>query len=171
MNSVNRESYIRSKLSEAETIYRIRDVYHSNVKLNHPNFDIWDQLLACEAVAESTPVNYEYLKNNESMLNGNGNDIRKLTGNFSLTERKLEIISQLKETNYLTPPETIAELLQEFFIESNSKEGHWLYIAQSYTPKSINSVLNRLKSVYKTSKNPAAYFTFLIKKKSKRRIL
>lgn len=137
-----------------------------------------DQLLACEAVAEGTPVgeNYKRNKTNENVcVNGMLNGSHKPKGNFELTESKLQIVSQLKNCNYLTPPKKIGELLEELFKEFNSKPGHWLYIAQTYTPRGINWNLGYMIKANdlgrRTFQNWASYFTETMKYRQKRKNL
>lgn len=167
-----RDEQIRVQLTKDEVIHLIGEAYHQGYNPNLPNFDVWDQLLACEAVAEATPVKEDYfirkeVVNENASVNGNGNDSIKRQVNFELTQSKLLFIAKLKECNYLTSPKIIAKLLEELFFEWKSVGGHWLYIAQQYTPKAINSVINRIVQLHSsgriTVQNPAAYFTSLIK--------
>jgi len=174
-----RDEQIRLELTIIEVIRLIREVYHQEYNSNLPNFDAWDQLLACEAVAESVPVKDVYYKENERenenvSVNGNVNDSYKREVNFQLTQSKQEIISKLREFNYRTPPKKIAELLNLLFQEFPSKPSHWPYIAQTYTPLIINRVIKRLVKLHNSGRtilNPAAYFTEVIKHRAKRKNL
>lgn len=139
-----------------------------------------DQLLVCESVAESTPVRPNYNEERETIsasvsVNGSGNGSCKQSGNFELTQSKLQLITQLKECDYRTPPIEIAHLLEELFKEYPSKPGHWLYVTQRWSPKAINGVLNymvkRQNDGWESIQNPPGYFTNLINHHRKRRSL
>ena len=120
-------------LTGKEIIRRITEVYHAGYDLNNLNFDIYEQLLACEAIAEAekeegkTKKNFTYLQkeiigltNDNTDVNGVSNDSYKRKVNFELTESKLKIIEKLKECNYQTPPVETAQYLEEFFREQKS---------------------------------------------------
>ncbi len=143
---------------------------------------IEDQLLACEAIAESHPVKskpYETINTAIESENGSVSGLVsgtcKQEGNFEFTEPKLSLISKLKNSNYLTPPMEVAALLGELFKEWPwpEKPNHWLYIAQRHNPRAINRTLNEmLKSStggWKTFENPAKYFTSAIGHRKPRR--
>lgn len=86
---------------------------------------------------------------------------------------KPQLFSKLLDCNYRTPPKEIAKLLEEIFSDWKSKDGHWLYISQSYTPKSIRSVLNQMKKREDRGdlsiENPPALFTSVILRFKKKR--
>lgn len=177
-NYQSRDEQIRAELTKDEVIRRIEEVYHQKYNPNLPNFDAWNHLLACEAVAEATPVKEDYYKEKERenenvSVNGNGNDSSKRRVNFELTPSKLKVISKLKECTYRTSPKIIAQLLEEFFINCNSEKGWWLYVAQQWAPRPINRVIDKIINLYtsgsKTIQNPAAYFTYLIKLRKRRK--
>ncbi len=175
----NREDEIRATVSVEEAIRRIEKlggVYDPS----NASFDVYDQLLACEAVTEATPVrsypNNETENNKENVVayeNGIGSYKRSV--NFELTASKLEAISKLKKLNYITSPPEIAGLLEVIFEGCNTKPGWWLSVGQQWNPKTINSVIAQLIKLlsggWKTIKNPAAYFTFVIIHRPKRRSL
>jgi hypothetical protein len=106
-------------------------------------------------------------------VNGSVNGTRKDVGNKKLSLSKPDAILELKECTYKTAPKQIKYLLEQLFIDCESEEGHWLFIAQKYTPKTINSVVNEMTKRHRrgeiTIKNPAAYFTYLIKFRKKRK--
>lgn len=177
-----RYEQLRAKLPLQEAISRIKK-YGVLYTPNAPEFDAWDQLLACEAMMGSTPVKEE-LDNSESesknknvSVNGNGtqmiSDGCKQQVYFELTESKQKVIIELKACNHRTTPIKIAQLLEEFFKEWKSNRGHWLYVAQNWNPRAINRTISTLVKLHtsgrKTINNPSAYFTFLIKKRKKRR--
>lgn len=175
-------------LSQEEVIKRIAVLHHADYDLSNPDFDIYDQLLACESVAEAeigynnqnptnsypTVIQKEQTNENGS-VNGNDNGGYKQKVNRTFFEDKHEVIKALKGFLYSTPPIEVSRLLEQLFIDYPSKEEHWLYIAQHWNPRAINRVLIQMirgeKSGRITLKNPAAYFTFLIKKRVKRRNL
>lgn len=103
----------------------------------------------------------------------NGNNTYKHGVDLKSTKSKLEVISKLKKCNYKSPPIEISNLLEELFSSHNTKKGHWLYIAQNYSPRTINRIIDRIIKVHKrgeeTIKNPAAFFTFLIKFRKKKK--
>lgn len=137
-----------------------------------------DQLLACEAVAEAIPVKERYYQENErtndnAVVSGMINGSYKRRANFELTQSRLKVIDELKTFNYRTAPNKIAPVLEYFFKECDSKEGHWLYIAQHYPPRVIFRVINYLIKLHNSGRstilNPAAYFTKLIKFRKERK--
>lgn len=172
-----REEEVRATVSKEEAIRRISQLGGQYDPTNIA-FDLYNQLLACESIAEATPVKerdpYD-LPWNEEVVSGNGsiNDSYKHTVNFVLTQDKLDAISQLKDCTYRTPPPTIAKLLEIVFVGHETKSGHWLYIAQHWAPRPIYRVITRLIKLqevgFVTIRNSAAYFTFLIKNRKKRR--
>lgn len=93
--------------------------------------------------------------------------------NTAQTLNKHTVIAKLKECNYRTPPKNIASLLDELFGSWTAKPDHWLFVAQHWNPKSINGVISRMIRQHEfgetTINNPAKYFTFLIKKRPKRK--
>lgn len=141
------------------------------------NLPLEDQLLICETIAESTPTDRnhpdaKWMRNVN--VQWNGNDIRKRRVNFELTQSKLQAVSKLKVFNYRTPPKEIAEQLEILFQENPSYSSHWPYIAQTYTPRTINRVIHRMIKIHtsgRTILNPSAYFTELIKHRQKRKSL
>lgn len=173
----SREEEIRAELTFKEVIRRIKEVYQAEYDSSRPNFDAWDQLLACESLSESSPITREYkTKTNENpSVSGMLNDSCSPKVIFELTQDKQKVITELTLCNYRTPPIQIATLLEEFFKEWQSKQGHWLYIAQQWTPRAINRTIHRLSKLHKEGRitviNPAAYFTLLIKFRKRRKKL
>lgn len=115
----------------------------------------------------------EISTNENAGVNGNVNDSYKRQVNFELTQSKQHIIDELKRFNYRTPPLKVSKLLEDLFIEYGSRPGHWLYIAQRWNPREINRNITRLIKIHTTGrqsiKNIAAYFTYLIKFRKKRK--
>lgn len=171
----SREEEIRAELSFDEVIHLIKEFYHAKYDSERANFDAYDQLMACESVGD-TPMDLECRKeiNEKPSVNGMFNDSSSPKVIFELTHDKQKVITELTLCNYRTPPKQIAALLEEFFKQWQSKQGHWLYIAQKWTPRAINRTLHRLTVLHSegriTVKNPAAYFTKLIKFRKLRRI-
>lgn len=167
---------VRAEISIDQAIQKLEKVYGVKYASDIPNFDVWDQLLACEALAEATPIKESYEKeiNKSASVNGMINGSCKHNATFELTQDRQQVVVKLDQCNYRTPPVEIACLLQEFFKEWQSKQGHWLYISQNWTPRTINRVINRLIKHQATGQvtinNPSAYFTFLIKHRKKRRV-
>ncbi len=173
----SRDSEIRASFSVAKIIDSIRNAYNSEYDPSLA-IDAWDQFLICEAVAESTPILQDYRTEQEEndtnvSVNGSVNGSYKRTESTIETQLKLQVILELKACNYRTPPKTISKLLEQLFSLNKSKEGHWLWIAQRYTPKSINSVIAKIQNLHTTGAdtilNPSAYFTKLIKYHPKRK--
>lgn len=173
----SREDQVRSTFTVNEAIQQIEKlggVYDPTNK----SFDVYDQLLACEAVAEATPVNSyldtETKDNKESAFDyKNGNDTYKRQVNFELTTSKLEAIEKLKQCDYKTPPPQIVPLLEVIFEGCETQSGWWLSVVQQWNPRTIVRVINQLLKVHsggwKTIRNPAAYFTSIIKHRRKRK--
>lgn len=95
--------------------------------------------------------------------------------NSEQTLSKNQAISKLGSLNYRTPCKEIGFYLEIVFKGWNARDGHWLYIAQHYTVKTINCVISEITKQHQrgdtTIQNPAKYFTHLIinfhKKKKK----
>lgn len=108
-------------------------------------------------------------------VNGSVNGTYKRRTNSKLTISKRNAINKLKGCTYRTPPRVVAEILDVIFTDYESKEGHWLYITQNWNPRAINRVVVQMTKQHRrgdtTIKNPAAYFTYLIKFRKKRRNL
>lgn len=139
-----------------------------------------DQLFICESLTkdEITPTFQERNKDNPKenvSVKWNDNDTYKRDAITTFTDTKRDIIEKLKTFTYTTPPVEIAQALQTLFADHPSKDGHWLYVAQHWNPRTINRVIERIiifhTSGRKTIQNSAAYFTHLIKFRKKRRSL
>lgn len=172
----NREEEVRATVSKEEAIKLIQK-YGGVYDEQNTDFDVYDQLLACEALSESTPAQtYKETNNtNESVLvNGNGNDGCKQKVSFELTPTKLEAISKLKHFDFRTPPPEIASQLEVLFLECDTKAGWWLTVSQRWNPRAINRVIARIVKLHSsgqiTLNNPAAYFTHLIQFRKRRRL-
>lgn len=76
-----------------------------------------------------------------------------------------EVVLQLKNLKSNDSPKEVARLLQYLFSPWPSNDGHWLWIAQRYTPRVINwQVSATIKEYLRGAirKTPPAYFTFEI---------
>lgn len=174
-NMVDREGEVRATISVEKAISQIEKFGGVYDPFN-TNFDVYNQLLACESITESTPYALSSKvteTSGDAIAYGGGNDARKRTVNFELTPNKLEAVSKLKTFNYKTPPPEIASQLETVFIGFNTEFGWWLSVAQQWNPRAINRVIVQLVKLHtggwRTINNPAAYFTSLIKYRKKRR--
>lgn len=153
-----------------KAVYLIENNYHAQADRTNLNFDVFDQLYVCELLAEQQQ---KETTNENVYVNESANDTYKRNVNNKSNQRKLQVIAELKACHYRTPPRKVASLLEELFISHESKEGHWLYVAQNWNPRAINRVIRQMinlhKAGIKTIENPAAYFTYLIKHRKPRR--
>ena len=175
-------------LTEEEAIRLIEQIYHSQYDPTRETFDVYDQLLACEVIAESGILETTLYDNSldkqqdiqtKESVNVSGNDNVnggcKTNVNTELTQSKLEAIEKLKACRANTSPFIIESLLKQLFSNSTTKAGHWLFVAQQWTPKRINLVITEMTKAhqngFQTIHNPAAYFTHLIKFRARRKSL
>ncbi|MDD4382994.1 MAG: hypothetical protein PHD49_02545 [Candidatus Shapirobacteria bacterium] len=126
---------------------------------------------------ENIPLIKDLKDNNlehNTNVNGNDNGACKQKVNTKLTTNKQQVIESLLKCNYRTPPRLIASYLEVLFSKFEAKEGHWLWIAQHYTPRSTNQVILEILKLHSSGRcrvvNPGAMFTFLIKKRKKRKV-
>lgn len=131
---------------------------------------IWK--LLCADSKKDTANNAEH----NVIVNGSVNGGGKLSENTEKTLVKPtenDKLDSIKKCNYRTPPNKIATFLEQIFGVWDEKPGHWLYIAQYYTPKTINSVIYQMNKRQRrgeiTLQKPGAYFTSVIKHKKKRK--
>lgn len=162
-------------LSKDEAIRRISQLdgtYDPDSSLS-----IWDQLSACESLHESTPIK-EHTTLEEKKTDEDGNGMRcngsyKRSANTLLSQTKHDAIAQLKLCNYRTNPAKTSALLEDIFSDYRSDEGYWFSVAQRWPPRRINQVMNYLIKLespdHVTVRNPAAYFTFLIRRRVERK--
>lgn len=96
-------------------------------------------------------------------LSGNVNGTYKLNTNVGIILSKGEAILLLRKCEYKTAPKIVASYLETLFSKWPSYKGHWLFIAQHYTPKTINclitQIIKRTQRGEYTIKNLASYFT------------
>ena len=82
MKYQNREQEIRATISKENAVRLIEETYHAVYVPENVSFDVYDQLLACEAVAESSPVTVKeninnYTSDKKSSINGSNYDSYK----------------------------------------------------------------------------------------------
>ena len=131
-----------------------------------------------EELTQSDSEYFKQLLDNKpktnAYVNGSVNGIRKPEVNDNQLDDKKHLILQLKNCNYMTSAKVIASLLEKLFIKWPSVDGHWLYIAQHYNPKTINSILGYMVYKYNRDgfwpKSPPSYFTDIIQHKLMRKI-
>lgn len=109
-----------------------------------------------------------------SVLKGSVNGVPKLNTKSSEKLAKLNAISLLTRCTYKTSPREVANYLEVIFSSCGSKDGHWLFIAQHHTPKTICAVLREIIRKHQRSEitilNAGKFFTSIIKKKIKRKL-
>ena len=156
-------------ISEIERLYP--DWYNKDSALpRHDQQWIWENL-------PLPKEDQDKLRNTTSgvsvSLNGSVNGTYRFRVDSELFPNKNGVISQLKACRSKDSPRDVSLLLEELFSDWQSKEGHWLYVAQQWTPRSINWVLVELLKQHirgeTTIKNPPAYFTLLIKSRRPRK--
>jgi len=138
-----------------------------------------DQLLACEAIAEATPINQNHSPFVKEKLNEEETEDESLLDGIKQPVNVVaigEVIEELKEYNTKTPPKRIENLFFRLFGPGLSKN-QWLWIARLYTPRQVIWELKHLKKRLTDDikegwvpiDKPAAYFTYRIKKFRKKR--
>jgi len=166
------EEQLRTTITLDEAVNLIQSLggkYDPNLS----DFDAYDQLMVCQSISEAeTDTNRK--GNANAYVSGNGNDIYKRSVNFELTENRIKAINELKNCDYKTSPLFIGDLLENLFQNNDTKQGHWLRIAQRYPPRRINQTINQMikrqSGGWITIKNPAAYFTRLIQYRKPRKL-
>ena len=102
------------------------------------------------------------------------NGVRRFRANSELNWHEFTAVSELSRCNSHTSPKELASFLEEIFRHWESKEGHWLWITQRYTARTINCVMIATIKEFKRSgirKTPPAYFTYVIRHRKKRKQL
>ena len=135
---------------------------------------IWDNIPAEPQISQRIIKKKKNLSVNANVsVNESVNDTCKRRVNFELTQSKRRAITELKQCNYRTPLIKVINILEELFKNCNSRKGHWAYIAQKWTVRAINWTLASMTKMHgldwKTIENPAKYFTFLIKKRKRKK--
>lgn len=179
-----------TQLSKGEMIQRIKKL--GGVYEPESNLSIEDQLLICETIIESTPVDSnnsdgrtilslkeKNIRNWSVDVDVNGNDYGgyKRIAFAELFVIKKDIIEQLRKCRSRTTTIVqISSFLEDLFIDyPTNKPGYWFDVARYYTPRVINRVIAELQKLsspnHETIRNPAAYFTFLIRKRKRKIIM
>ena len=113
------------------------------------------------------------LNNKIVVVNGSVSGTYKRQEDLEQKLSKHQAITKLESCGYETPSNDIASYLEILFGIWELKPKHWLYIAQRYTPKTINSVIAQMIKAHqrgdKTFQTPGAYFTSVIKFRPKRK--
>lgn len=162
----------RYKISEIEKLYPNWYCEASDLPYDDQKW-IWENV----PLPEKDEYKLRRSKTNGNVgvsVNGNENGTSKFSANSELNWYKSESVFELKRCTSSTPPSKIASLLQGIFRHWVSKDGHWLYVAQTYTPRTINWVMTATIKEHLRGgirKNPPAYFTYLLKFRKKRKEL
>lgn len=156
------------KIPEKEKTYT--DWYNKDIQLSYDDQKfIHENILLEEGCGHQVKDNIGENVNAYESVNGGRKDKRNSGQNLG----KLQAIKNLKICNYRTPPKEIALYLETIFGIWQEKPVHWLFIAQHYTPKTINSVINQIIKNFQNGavplRVPGAFFTFVIKHKRKRK--
>lgn len=157
------------KISDIEKVYP--DWFDPNHSLsrNDQQF-IWENM----PLPKEDEEKLRTTSNNKDINTYEGvNGISKLESNYDENLSKTDALLLLRKCNYKTAPNLISLYLERIFSNWKSHDGYWLRIAQYYTPKTINAVILQIIKQHKRGeisiKNPAAYFTYIIKFKHKRK--
>jgi hypothetical protein len=157
-----------------EAIRKIEEIYHAGYELNNPNLSVFDQLLVCEAIDEAEREYGERYNNSNNNVSVSGDVLGspKLKENSDQNLTKIQAIARLKQLNHKTPALEIEICLNIIFGQWKEKPEHWLFIAQHYTPKTINSIIAQMIKRHQRKdasiKTPGAYFSSVIKHRHKR---
>lgn len=130
---------------------------------------IWENM----PLSEEDEIKLREIETSENVsVNGSVNGSCKNVVNSWLNLNRLEVISKLKVCSSETPEQAISSFLEKLFEPWSSFDGHWLYIAQTYTPRVISWVISCTVKRYLRGgikKTPAHYFTHEIKYRTKRK--
>lgn len=155
----------------------------SDVEIIHPDQHGLSCLPPLEDIAYLRQVDASFLKTEYSpnyvsgsvnALRENANGSCKSFVDWALNCLNSKVLLSLKQSNSDTPPIELEALLKEMFLQWPSKEGHWLWIAQRHTARSINrQVMDTLKQSLRGAirKTPPSYFTYGIKNRKRRKQL
>lgn len=134
-----------------------------NNDLTQSDIDFINELLDQDTTNASDNGSYESV-----------NGVPKLTTKPYQKSSKLKAFSLLTKCNHKTSPREIANYLEIIFSDCGAKNGHWLFIAQHYTPKTVCAVLRGIIRKHQNGEatilNAGKFFTSIIKKKKKRKL-
>ena len=106
-------------------------------------------------------------------VNGNVNGTCKNGANTELFLGKHKVITKLNEYTRRPCPRKIALLLEKLFMNPDTKEGHWLYVARHWNQRSINWVILGMIKQHRRGEtsiyDPAKYFTSRIQYRLKKK--
>ena len=161
---------MRYTISEIEKLYPNWFDPTANLSYDDQKW-IWENL----PLSEKDNTEPRELRANGSVsVNGNVNGGCKSGVKSKLNWHKSRLILELKSCTSSTPPNKIAFLLEKIFEHWSSKDGHWLWVAQTYTTRTINWVMATTVREYLRGgirKTPPAYFTYSLRFRKKRRQL
>lgn len=110
--------------------------------------------------------------NGNVSVSGSENGTYKPEVKSELNWYKSELIFQLKRCTSGTSPNEIASLLKQIFQPWPSKEKHWLWVAQTYTARTLNWVMSATAKEHLRGgirKTPPAYFTYQLRFRKERK--
>jgi len=160
-------------ITEIEKIYP--DWYNPDFDLSKSDQQwIWENTPLTDTAEERLRTLTSNKQNNSSPnLNRSVNGSGKIQVKVSQKQDKVTAISLLTLCRARTPRQEVATLLEIVFGNHQSQEGHWLYIARAYNPKTINAVIRYMIKKYENGEidldNPNSYFTYVIQRKRKRK--
>lgn len=152
------------QLNTDEAILQIQEVYHAQYDPGSC-LDIWDQLLACEAVAEATPI-----KNKNTKMKVEGSMLKvKVQGAMVATSLKYDYgkILEIFTTKKQKSKENLAFLLSQALNDPESLSYYEKLISKHRTDFLRNCLLITLIADRqgKVVKTKGAYFTGVLKNK------
>ena len=163
---------------EEEGVKLLKQKYNTDYNPEY-HLSAIDQLQICETLEVYDQTPSTIVKSNTGELIDNvkcieiENDTCEPPINTSSIKDKQDAIYTLSTYTYKTPPKQIAEMLEKLFCDKSTHPGHWLIIAQLYTPLTINRVIKLMLKQHKTGEatihKPAAYFTKVIGFRAKRK--
>lgn len=158
------------KISDIEKIYPSWYDHSHSLSRDDQQF-IWENTPLTQE--DENKLRYSEKTEHDVSLIGSVNGGSKLTVNTVITLTKGEAILALRKSNYKMAPKEVASYLEIIFSRFQAKNGHWLFIAQHYTPKTINclitEIIKRIQRGEMTLRNPASYFTDIILRHRKMR--
>lgn len=147
----------------------------SKIEKLYPNWYDNQSSLSCEDqkwIWENVPLpeedeikQKELEENGNGSVSGNGSGTYKEEVESELNWYRSNLILQLKQCDSNTSSKKIAYLLENIFkFWPSDREGHWLWIAQTYTARTINWLMSATIKKYLLGgirKTPPAYFIYL----------
>lgn len=155
-------------ISEVEKLYP--NWYDKSFPLSYDDQKwIWENV----SLPEEDEIKLRALGTNGNVsVNGSVNGTYRPEVKSELNWYKSELIFQLKRCASGTSPNEIASLLEQIFKSWPSKEKHWLWVAQTYTARTLNWVMSATTKEDLRGgirKTPPAYFTYQLRFRKKRK--